>query len=116
MKKHVKLLLVIPHLGGGGAEHVIATLARHLDPQCFQIHLALFTTDGPGAETPLAWVTVHRFHASRVRHAWFPLLRLIRTERPHAILSGMAHLNFLLLLLKPFLPRGAALFVRQNTT
>ena len=116
MKQRIKLLLAIPHLGGGGAERVIANLARHLDPQRFEIHLALFTRDGPGAEASPEWVIVHRFGASRVRDAWFRLLRLIRAERPDVILSGMAHLNFLLLLLKPFFPRRITLLIRQNTT
>lgn len=116
MKPRIKLLLAIPHLGGGGAERVVATLARHLDPQRFEIHLALFTQDAPGAEPLPDSITVHRFGAARVRNAWLPLVRLIRAEHPHVILSGMAHLNFLLLLLKPFLPRRTVIFVRQNTT
>ena len=116
MKQRTKLLLAIPHLGGGGAERVIANLAQHLDPQRFQIHLVLLTDDGPGAEVPPEWVIVHRFGARRVRNAWLRLLRLIRAERPDVILSGMAHLNFLLLLLKPFFPRRTALLIRQNTT
>ena len=116
MKQRIKLLLAIPHLGGGGAERVIANLARHLDPQRFEIHLLLFTDDGPGAEVPPEWVIVHRFGTSRVRDAWFRLLRLVRAERPDVILSGMAHLNFLLLLLKPFFPQRTAILIRQNTT
>ena len=48
MKQRIKLLLAIPHLGGGGAERVIANLARRLDQQRFEIHLALLTDDGPG--------------------------------------------------------------------
>ena len=116
MKQRIKLLLAIPHLGGGGAERVIANLAQHLDPQRFEIHLVLFADDGPGAEASPEWVIVHRFGASRVRNAWLRLLRLIRAERPDVILSGMAHLNFLLLLLKPFFSRRTAILIRQNTT
>jgi glycosyltransferase involved in cell wall biosynthesis len=116
MKQRIKLLLTIPHLGGGGAERVIALLARHLDPERFEIHLALVTADAPGAEPPPAHVIVHRVNATRVRHAWLPLLRLVRAERPGVILSGMAHLSFLLLLLKPLLPRRTRILVRQNTT
>jgi glycosyltransferase involved in cell wall biosynthesis len=116
MDQRIKLMLIIPHLGGGGAERVVAQLARHLDPSHFEIHLALLTPDGPGAEPLLPRITVHCFHAARVRHAWLRLLRLIRAERPAVILSGMAHLNFLLLLLKPLLPRRTRLLVRQNTT
>ena len=51
-----------------------------------------------------------------MRNAWLPLLRLIRAESPDVILSGIAHLNFLVLLLKPLLPRRTRILVRQNTT
>ena len=116
MKQRTKLLLLIPHLGGGGAEQVTAQLARHLDPQRFEIHLCLVSCDHPGAKPIPRWVQVHRLHRKRVRYAWFQLIRLIRAERPDVILSGMAHLNFLILLLKPFLPTSTRILVRQNTT
>jgi glycosyltransferase involved in cell wall biosynthesis len=116
MKQRTKLLLLIPHLGGGGAEQVTAQLARHLDPQRFEIHLCLVSSDRPGAKPIPRWVQVHRLHRKRVRYAWFRLIRLIRTEQPDVILSGMAHLNFLVLLLKPFLPKSTRILVRQNTT
>jgi glycosyltransferase involved in cell wall biosynthesis len=116
MKQRTKLLLLIPHLGGGGAEQVTAQLVRHLDPQHFEIHLALIAKDGHGAKPIPRWVRVHRLHRKRVRHAWLQLIRLIRAERPDVILSGMAHLNFLLLLLKPFLPTRTRILLRQNTT
>jgi glycosyltransferase involved in cell wall biosynthesis len=116
MKQRIKLLLLIPHLGGGGAERVTAQLARHLDPARFETHLALITADGPGAELPPHWVTVHRFGLTRVRQAWLQLIRLIRQLRPEVVLSGMAHLNFLILALKPLLPHKTRILVRQNAT
>jgi glycosyltransferase involved in cell wall biosynthesis len=116
MTQPIKLLLAIPHLGGGGAERVTAQLARHLDPALFEIHLVLITEDASGAAAPPDWVTVHRLHARRVRSAAFKLLSLIRRLQPRIILSNMAHLNFLVLVLKPFLPRQTLILVRQNTT
>jgi glycosyltransferase involved in cell wall biosynthesis len=116
MTQRIKLLLAIPHLGGGGAERVFAQLARHLNPSIFEIHLALITEDASGAIEPPQWVTVHRFHPGRVRKAAPQLLAIIRTLKPHIVLSGMAHLNFLLLLLKPLLPSETRILVRQNTT
>src|SRR5579859_875556 len=116
MKQRIRLLLLIPHLGGGGAERVAAILSQRLNPQQFDIHLALISKDGPGAEALPPWVTVHRFGLHRVRQSWLRLIRLIRTERPDVILSSMAHLNFLLLLLKPLLPRQTPIIVRQNST
>jgi len=116
MAEQIKLLLLIPHLGGGGAERVTSLLAQHLNPAKFEIHLVTLTPDRPGATQPLPHVQLHRLNLKRVRQAWLPLLRLIRTQRPDLILSNMAHLNFLILLLKPFLPRHARILVRQNTT
>jgi len=116
MTQPIRLLLLIPHLGGGGAERVAAELASRLKREQFRICMGLITADAPGAEPPPEWITVHRFNVRRVRHAWLKLIRLIRTEQPDVILSGMAHLNFLILLLKPFLPRCTRILIRQNST
>lgn len=114
MGHRTKLLLLIPHLGGGGAERVTAQLARYLDPRLFDIHLCLITKDSPGAPRIPRWVQIYRLELCRVRQAGFRLLCLIRAEQPDVILSNMAHLNFLLLLLKPFLPLHTRILVRQN--
>jgi glycosyltransferase involved in cell wall biosynthesis len=116
MAPRIKLILLIPHLGGGGAEQVATQLALHLDHTRFEIHLCLFTKDSSGAKALPMSVHVTRFNVKRVRQAWLRLIRLIRVEQPHVMLSGMAHLNFLVLLLKPFLPRRTHVLVRQNTT
>ena len=116
MKQPLKLLLLIPHLGGGGAERVIAQLARHLDPLQFEMHLGLIAQEFPGADDLPATVQVHRLQCERVRRAAPALLRLARAIQPDVILSGMAHLNFLILLLRPLLPRHTRILVRQNTT
>ena len=110
-----KLLLVIPHLGGGGAERVIALLAQHLDSCRFEVHLVLLLENLPGALAIPKSVMVHQFHASRVRHALWKLLRLIWRERPDIVLSGIAHLNFVVLALRLILPLRTKLIVRQNT-
>jgi glycosyltransferase involved in cell wall biosynthesis len=112
----IRLLLAIPHLGGGGAERVIALLAQHLNPARFEIHLALLAPDAPGTPTLPPHIYIHRLHCHRVRRAAIPLLRLIRNLQPRLILSGMAHWSFLILSLKPFLPRHTRILVRQNTT
>jgi len=109
-------MLLIPHLGGGGAERVTTLLTRHLDRTRFEIDLIIFTKDKSGAQPPPVWVRVTRFETRRVRHALPHLIRVIHTRQPDVILSGMAHLNFLVLLLKPLLPRRTAILARQNTT
>jgi glycosyltransferase involved in cell wall biosynthesis len=116
MSQPPRLLLVIPHLGGGGAEKVVALLARHLSPAHFEVHLAVITEDGPGPPELPGWVTLHRLQSTRVRRATWPMLQLIRRLRPRIVLSGMAHLNFMVLLLTPLFPARTRVMVRQNTT
>ena len=110
------VLLLIPHLGGGGAEQVTALLARNLSEEKYELHLGLMTQADGGAEPLPPWVTVHGFNAHRVRACAFRLLRLVWRIRPEVIVSGMAHLNFLVLLLRPLLPRQTRIVVRQNST
>jgi glycosyltransferase involved in cell wall biosynthesis len=61
-------------------------------------------------------VQVHGLGAARVREAGFSLLRLVRRLKPQLILSGMFHLNFLVLLMRPLFPNGTRVLVRQNGT
>lgn len=111
-----RVMLLIPHLGGGGAEQVTALLARGLSPEKYELHLGLVTQTEAGETGLPPWVKVHGLGARRVRSGAFALLRLIRTVRPDVILSNMAHLNFLVLLLRPLFPQDARVLVRQNGT
>jgi len=95
---------------------VTAQLARHLSRDRFEVHLGLIARDRPGAKPPPNWVKVHRLQVERVCQSWLKLIRLIHSERPDVVLSNMAHLNFLVLLIKPVLPRRTRILVRQNTT
>lgn len=118
MNQRIRVLLLIPHLGGGGAEQVTALLARGLSAEKYDIHLGLITqaeAEGEGEPLP-PWVTVHGLGAKRVRAGSLRLLGLVRRLRPGVVLSGMAHLNFLVLLLRPLFPKGTHVLVRQNAT
>lgn len=110
-----KVLLLIPHLGGGGAERVTALLGQKLPAEKYELHLGLITPALAGAEEFPPPVHLHALEARRVRAGAFRLLRLIRCLKPELILSGMAHLNLLILLLRPLFPRGTRVLVRQNS-
>lgn len=115
MAHRIRVLLLIPHLGGGGAEQVTALLARGLSPVKYDLHLGLVTQADFPTDMP-SRLTVHTMGARRVRQAAVPLIRLVRRVQPNVVLSGMAHLNFLVLLLRPFFPRQTRVLVRQNAT
>jgi glycosyltransferase involved in cell wall biosynthesis len=116
MGQSLRVLVLVPHLGGGGAEKVAALLAGGLSKDKYEVHVGLVTQSEPGPETLPPWVSLHLLGARRVRAGAVPLLLLIRRIRPNIILSGAAHLNFLVLLLRPFFPRRTRVLVRQDAT
>ena len=116
MKQRIRVLLLIPHPGGGGAERVFALLARELSREKYELHLGFVTSGGEPADALPPEVAVHWLGAMRVRNAGFRLLRLVHRLKPDVILSGMFHLNFLTLLLRPLFPRATRVLVRQNGT
>jgi glycosyltransferase involved in cell wall biosynthesis len=116
MTERSRILLLIPHLGGGGAEKVFELLAQNLSREKYELHLGLITQASVPADPFPPGITFHALGAPRIRSAGFHLVRLVRRLRPQLILSGMYHLNFLVLFLRPFFPRTAQILVRQNGT
>lgn len=114
MGRPTRLLLLIPHLGGGGAERVTAILASRLNPLRYEVHLGVVTGIRPKLQSLPAHVTVHLLGATSVRRGVAAILRLVWRLRPDAVLSGMAHLNLAVLLHRPALPRRTRILVRQN--
>jgi glycosyltransferase involved in cell wall biosynthesis len=116
MPKRPRVLLLIPHLGGGGAEQVTALLGRHLSAAKYEVHLGLVTQSVTDSTEFPASLQRHALGAQRVRSATWPLLKLIWAVQPDVILSGIFHLNFLVLLLRPLFPGKTGVLVRQNGT
>jgi glycosyltransferase involved in cell wall biosynthesis len=116
MSQSLRVLVVVPHLGGGGAERVAALVAGGLSQKKYEVHLGLVTQANREIGNLPPPVTVHTLGARRVRSGAIPLVRLVRRIRPDVILSGAAHLNFLVLLLRPLFPRKTRVLVRQDAT
>jgi glycosyltransferase involved in cell wall biosynthesis len=116
MARRTKILLLLSHLGGGGAEHVIALLARGLSQEKYEVHLGLVRQSDRSGESLPAWVSVHPLGAGRARAGAWPLLRLIWQLRPEVVLTGAAEVSFLVLMLRPLFPANTSVLVRQNAT
>jgi glycosyltransferase involved in cell wall biosynthesis len=91
-------------------------LARGLSAEKYEVHLGVVAEQATGREGLPFWVQIHALGAGRVRWGAFRLLRLVRRLKPDLILSGIFHLNFLVLLLRPFFLAGTRVLVRQNGT
>ena len=110
-----RVLFLLPSLGGGGSECVLITLLNHLDRQLFDLHLGVVNATGPLREQVPEDVILHDLKLHRVRYSLQALLRLIWKVRPETILSTLGHLNLALLVLRPLLPQGIRLCVREST-
>jgi len=110
-----KVLFLIPTLTGGGSERVVATLLTHLDRSRFDPTLAVvdmrqavFRSDIPRD------VQLIDLQAGRVRYAVPAILRLIWRTRPDVVLSTLGHLNLLLSIVRPLLPRAIRTIARES--
>ncbi len=93
-----KILFVIPTLGGGGAERVVSTLVRKLDPEKFASAVALFTPTGQylsdmPKHTPI--YDLHKVTRWDYPRAMFRLARAIREFEPDVVYSFMWQANAL---------------------
>jgi glycosyltransferase involved in cell wall biosynthesis len=91
-------------------------LARAMSAEKYELHLGLATEAENGEEKLPPSIQIHALGARRVRWCAFRLLWLVRRLKPDLILSGIFHLNFLVLLLRPLFPRRTRVLVRQNGT
>ncbi len=112
--ERAKILFLSPSMTLGGAERVFCTLLHHLDCTRFAPSLALVHKTGPLLEMLPPSLSVMDLQARRARNAPRALIRVIRRMRPDLIFSSQAHLNFMLLFCKPFLPRGTRIIARET--
>lgn len=106
------VVAVVPSLRSGGAERVLLALAGLLHDLGHGVRVVVIDPDGP--LRPPDGVAVTSLDRRRVRRALPRLLRLLRRERPHVVLSSETHLNVALCLARPLLPRGTRLIVRES--
>ncbi|MHB8773437.1 MAG: glycosyltransferase [Syntrophales bacterium] len=116
-----KLLFVIPALTGGGAERVMLHLLRNIDRDTFEPGLVLFEKRGTFLSElpPDIRVQALRHGKSRYGLQWLiflKLARLLRREKPDAVVSFMWYPN-VVTLLATFLSRTkTAVIISERTS
>ncbi len=111
-----RCLFILADLEPGGAQRVILTVLRHLDPEVFDPYLAVVDSMGPMAIDIPREVEVHRLGGSRVRYSLPALYLVIRKLRPQVVVSTLGHLNLALLATRELLPQSTRLLVREANT
>lgn len=96
MKGHVALAL--PSLRGGGAERVMVNLAEEFARRDLRVDLVLAQATGEYLSGISSAVRVVDLHAGHVSTALPAFVRYLRQSRPDAVLSGLDHMNLMVLL------------------
>lgn len=111
-----KVVFVLPSLAAGGAERVLITLMNNIDRERFTPELISLRRNGPLKQLIADDIIVHDIGSYRkVVFGLLPLLFKLREVKPDIAMTTMAHTNFALLLMKPFIPR-TRIVVREAIT
>lgn len=111
-----RLLFIVPSMRGGGAERVVATLLQHLSPERFDLYLALISKEGKFLEEIPSHVSVIDLDARRVRHSVFKIVKTLKAVEPDIVFSTLGHLNVLISIMRPFLPKRMVFIGRESNT
>lgn len=106
------VLFVMASFQAGGAEKVITTLANRLSDHR-SVTLMVIDPNGPLREQILPRVQVVALDRKRARRAALAILRAVRRDRPRTVMSSQTHINILLSIMLPFMPRPTQLIVRE---
>jgi glycosyltransferase involved in cell wall biosynthesis len=101
----VKIVFVLPALTAGGAERVLITLMNTLDRSRFDPEFITVSEQGPMRSIIDPAIPFHSLKSKRVLTSLPKLARKLRELKPDIVVATMAHMNFGVLLLKPFFPK-----------
>lgn len=112
-RKNCDLLFVLPSLSSGGAERILLRLFQNTDLNA-PLFLTMssrndFSNETKGDERVLS------LSKKNILYALPSLLSFVRETKPDVVVSTLIHMNFAVLLLKPFMPRGTKIIVRETT-
>lgn len=111
-----KLAIIVPSLGGGGAERVVTNIVRNIDFNKFDITLILIREEGQYINLIPPIIPVINLYSSRVRYSIFKLIKCLNNLKPDVIFSTLGHLNLVLLAIRPFLRFNHKIIIREANT
>lgn len=113
----VKVAFVLPSLAAGGAERVLITVMNNLDRTKFDPCMIVANNVGELHDLIDREIPVHSLgHYAQVAKSIPALIWRLRKVKPDVVVSTMAHMNYAVLLAKPFLKKGTRIIVREAIT
>ena len=114
--RKIKVTFVLPSFAGGGAERVVLTLMRHLDPARFTPHLIVLNGEGPLRDSVSGNISVTDLRQPRLRQAWRRLAAVLREAESDVVVPTISHINLAVLLMRNRLGPKTRVVVRESNT
>ena len=83
---------------GGGAERVVLNLLEGMTEKDLPLDLVLAVAEGPYLDRVPETVNIVDLNVGRIINCILPLVRYLRTERPHVLISHLNHANVIALI------------------
>ncbi len=83
------IAILIPNLGGGGAERISIDLAKSFTSMGHQVEFVLMCADGEFLKEALRDFSVNSLEVEKVRCVLLPLAQYLRKRRPQALIAHM---------------------------
>ncbi len=106
----------LPHLGGGGAEKMVATLANGLAGRGYHVEMVLVQATGVHLQTLSPLVYVVDLHARNSYLAFPPLISYLRRRQPSVLVSSLPLTNALAIVARWLARSKARLVIRMENT
>ena len=112
----IRVVFLLPSLGGGGSERVFMNLCKYFDKDKFEVVLCLLKREGEFLSLiendPT--IEIHDLKVSRVRYSIYPIIKYLRREQPDIVLSTLGHLNALLSAVSFMIPENVKIIGRES--
>jgi len=106
-------LAILPRLSGGGAERVVLNLLELLLIRGKKVEFLVFENKGSLAHLVPEMIKVHDIQTVTLRKSLFGILKKVHICRPTVIFSTLGYVSIALLVLKPLLPKGSQVWIRE---
>lgn len=110
----LRVAFLLPDMRSGGAERLTIDLMAGMLERGHTVDLVLQRTEGQFLDLVPDGVRVIGLDAPRIRHAFNPLRRYLRTERPDALIAAMWPLTIMAVLANRFSGGGTRVIVSDH--
>jgi len=113
--KRKRVLFLLPSMRGGGSERVISIIVNHLDRSVFEPVLVLLQKEGIYLNDLPKDLKIVDLKVTKARYAIGKIVKTIQMLEPDIVMSTLGHINILLALLKPLLPKKTKYIARESS-